>query len=565
MKTAALFAFFLATACAARAEPQVVADDCRAALSRMAMASKVELYCLSEDDIARVVDELVRTGVIRRAGDAGIETPVIANLAARLRPVQTRDLAQAAAEISYAAGIAIGIVAEAGNPNGSGDQLTGEVLKRIAGRLKANDAAGATRAAEEGFTRFERLDQEPGGKDLARGVALLEAALNTDLLRFDAASAAGRAEKIVSVQYPHDPNAAFAALRERRLRFYMDGRGKGINFPLEVAIAISRREVALAQGPEPHGIALSDLGVALECLGEREGGTEKLEEAALVFREALKELSLERAPADRAQTQNNLGVALALLGERENNKGKLEEAVRNYREALKQLPRERAPLDWAQTQFNLGNALLSLEERESGRKKLEEAILAYHEALKERSPERAPLDFAQTEMNLGMALWRLGTREKSTETLFKAVQAYRESLQGYTRERAPYQWATAQNNLGIALSSLGEHESGTEKLEEAGIAFREALKERTRERLPPNWAFTQMNLAMVYCALFDKDRKIGHLNDALEAVEGALEEFRKANAAFYVSEAERQRKKILAIDPASATGSDFSDFHPVKP
>ncbi len=76
---------------------------------------------------------------------------------------------------------------------------------------------------------------------LAPGVALLEAALQTDLLRFDAAGAAARAEKIVSLQHENDPQALFAALRARQDQFYVEGRDKGVNFSLEVAIAIARR------------------------------------------------------------------------------------------------------------------------------------------------------------------------------------------------------------------------------------------------------------------------------------------------------------------------------------
>jgi hypothetical protein len=74
-----------------------------------------------------------------------------------------------------------------------------------------------------------------------------------------------------------------------------------------------------------------------------------------------------------------------------------------------------------------------------------------------------------------------------------------------------------------------------------------ALTERTRERVPLDWAITQYNLALVYRALFDKDQQRRHLNDALAAADGALEEFRKANATFYIDEAERDRAEILAL------------------
>jgi tetratricopeptide (TPR) repeat protein len=100
--------------------------------------------------------------------------------------------------------------------------------------------------------------------------------------------------------------------------------------------------------------------------------------------------------------------------------------------------------------------------------------------------------------------------------------------------------------LGNALATLGERESGTARLEEAVAAYREALQAGTRARSPLDWAFTQMNLALVYRALFDKDQQSRHLDDALEAADGALEEFRKANAAFYIDKAERQRGEIFA-------------------
>ena len=75
---------------------------------------------------------------------------------------------------------------------------------------------------------------------------------------------------------------------------------------------------------------------ALETLGERESGTERLEEAVAAYREALKEWTRERVPLDWAATQNNLGTALVRLGERESGTERLEEAVAAFREALEE-------------------------------------------------------------------------------------------------------------------------------------------------------------------------------------------------------------------------------------
>ena len=100
--------------------------------------------------------------------------------------------------------------------------------------------------------------------------------------------------------------------------------------------------------------------------------------------------------------------------------------------------------------------------------------------------------------------------------------------------------------LGAALQTLGERESGTARLEEAVSAYREALQENTRERVPFRWAATQANLALVHLAFFNKTRQPVYLDDALESVGGALEEFHKAKAESYVEKAEGLRENILA-------------------
>jgi hypothetical protein len=57
---------------------------------------------------------------------------------------------------------------------------------------------------------------------------------------------------------------------------------------------------------------------------------------------------------------------------------------------------------------------------------------------------------------------------------------------------------------------------------------------------------------VVHLDFFDKDGQPRHLDDALEAIDGALEEYRKAKADFYIEKAERQREKILAAKANSS-------------
>jgi tetratricopeptide (TPR) repeat protein len=553
------------------AETQVKADDCSSAVSGTMIGSHIEVHCLGKEDIARVVDELVRQGVVKRAEDVGIEGSVIVSLAARLKPTEKLDLVQAVVEVSHAVDVAMGVVAE--GSSGSSDQLLDEVLKRVADKTKANNPQGATREAEEGFARWEKEEGERRANATATGVTLLEAALKTDLLRFDTAAAAGRVENIASLQHPDDPQALFIAVRTRQNQFLEEGDNKGVNLSLAVAVAIARRAVVLARNPDQRGDSLNDHGVALASLGGREGGEDKLEEAVRSLRGALEERPRERVPLvwaqsqmnlgvaletlgklengtqqleeavracraslevrthvlfphDWAETQVNLGIALELLGEREDETSRLTESVAAFRAALQELTRERTPHDWALTQVDLGGALRVIGERESGTAKLEEAIAAFREALSELSQERTPLYWAGTQSNLGGALQALGERESGTGSLTGAVAAYGEALKEYTRERSPLDWAVTQDNLGSALEVLGERESGTKDLEAAVAAHRKALEIRTRERVPLDWARTQNNLGTALTSLGQRENGTTALKEAVEAHRAALKEGR---------------------------------------
>ena len=275
---------------------------------------------------------------------------------------------------------------------------------------------------------------------------------------------------------------------------------------------------------EHRATLLSALGTALSVLGERERGTERLEQAVDAYRAALEERTRGRGPLDWAATQNNLGNALLALGERERGTERLEQAVDAYRAALEERTRDRVPRGWAATQSNLGNALRVLGERESDTERLEQAVVAYRAALEERTRDRVPLGWAGTQNNLGNALLALGERERGTERLEQAVDAYRAALEEHTRDRVPLGWAATQSNLGNALRVLGEREKGTERLEQAVDAYRAALEERTRDRVPLGWAATQSNLGNALRVLGEREKGTERLEQAVDAYRAALEE-----------------------------------------
>ena len=144
---------------------------------------------------------------------------------------------------------------------------------------------------------------------------------------------------------------------------------------------------------------------ALYRQGSELGENDALRGSIGRFKKLVEMTPRARVPRAWISIQNSLGVALERLGEREGGPTTLEEAV------LQEATRERGPLQWASIQKNLGFALHRLGEREAGTAKLEEAVFGFREALKERTRERVPLEWAATQNDLGLALWRLGERE----------------------------------------------------------------------------------------------------------------------------------------------------------
>jgi tetratricopeptide (TPR) repeat protein len=130
--------------------------------------------------------------------------------------------------------------------------------------------------------------------------------------------------------------------------------------------------------------------------------------------------------------------------------------------------------------------------------------------------------------------------------LEEAIAAYRRALAEQSRDRVPLDWAFTETNLGAAFVVLGEREEGTARLKEAVAALHEAQEERTRADTPFLWAQTQEKLALAHLALFDKGGEPSHRDDALNAIGGALEEYGKVKAVFYIEKATRLREKILA-------------------
>jgi tetratricopeptide (TPR) repeat protein len=409
-------------------------------------------------------------------------------------------------------------------------------------RFKAGHESPSSALMDE-FAREERIEGDRQEERKRRRLRLLEEAVRIDEIVLDADGATKKLRRMAEIEGRSGWQQIGLYLFERANEFCERGDQKGENSALIISIAAYRSalaELTRERVPLDWAMIQSNLGTALEALGERESGTARLEEAVAAFREALTEITRARVPLDWATIQSNLGTALEALGERESGTARLEDAVAAYRDALKESTRGRTPLDWAVIQNNLGTALKLLGERESGTERLEDAVAAYRDALKECTRVRAPLDWAMIQNNLGNALKMLGERESGIERLEDAAAAYRDALREWTRERVPLNWATAQNNLGNALLTLGERESGTARLEDAVDAHRDALKERTRERVPLDWARSIGSQGVALRLLAERRGALVMAQRAHAQITEAFETFRVAPHAPYATYYEAQ-------------------------
>lgn len=433
--------------------------------------------------------------------EKGVPHAILANILARLGETSiSNDLGQIERVLSDKADEYVSLRRQL-TQLASDDPRVAELRKEAATALESADIARARAKLRDAVNIDSVSVAELAGRAKQRTLSavrsLMESA-SVSRIGLNYRDGARDLDEAASLVERFDLPAAWELRILQGTDLYSQGDQFGDNQALLDAIGIYRRALTIMpreQAPRSWAMTQFNLGNALRCLGEREVGTERLEEALLAYRAVL----TERAELSQEFTtlQIGLGNALYRLGQRQEGSSRLEEAVDVYREALNRLSPEREPHDWAVTQANLGNALSALGERNEGTAYFEEAVGAYREALKKMTRESAPRAWAMTQNNLGGALVRFGERHCSAAYVADAIAAFGEALTEQTQTRMPLEWAMTQHNLGTAFRTLGDRAS----LEQAVVAYCNALKERTRERAPKAWAETTGSLCAVMVGL----------------------------------------------------------------
>jgi hypothetical protein len=259
-----------------------------------------------------VVDALEKRGVLQTAENAGVQRRMVVMLAQRLKPAERLDFEQAITELERAVEIALDVIMR-GEHGSNEDAFVNAVLAEVAEKTRNNDLDGGARAIADALAEVDR--RETAQREAARRerIALLDAGIRQHTLRRDAVAVAEQIERSVAVQHATERPAWHPNFRARHNEYWEDGKAKGINFSLEVALECARRMLDTAGDAEERGTAAILLGIALRTLGERESGTARLEQAVSAFRNALLEFTQEQTPYYHSVAQRNLESALEAL------------------------------------------------------------------------------------------------------------------------------------------------------------------------------------------------------------------------------------------------------------
>jgi transcriptional regulator with XRE-family HTH domain len=198
-----------------------------------------------------------------------------------------------------------------------------EAVSAVIARIDAFNETGDLEAGQEALdAELAAFDDEDERRRAARD-RLYEKGIVQAILSRSVENACRFVVAQFDLNAPADPGERYKLFRVVFVEWYQRGEEQGLNFDLEVAIALAREAIRRA-GNIGHLAAMrTNLGFALQTLGERESGSARLKEAVAIHRAALEEVSRERVPLDWAATQNGLGSALWTLGQRESGTARL--------------------------------------------------------------------------------------------------------------------------------------------------------------------------------------------------------------------------------------------------
>lgn len=493
----------------------------------------------------------------------------IVALASKLRPDELLNFAQAKQELELAVSAAQELIRKGGTSYYQ-DRFVDDAHDSVSRSIAEGRLDQGSETIDQALAMIEQREALERENSIRQRKQLLKLSINHGIIAHDPQRTADAEERLLQIQYPY---ISWTSDEYQNLLayYYYQGETQGVNFFLDVVIAMVSKRIGHSVEVHERVAALNWLGKSLGRIGERspandtlkraeeifrdasyksleasllsdwvvsqsglanilqvqgrrEHSNDRFYEAVQIYREILTILVESNCTQQIAETHANLGAVLLAIGEREGNTGQLNEAVQTLKQALQGSILEKTPLVWAMTQNNLGNALRLIGEREGKQEFLQAAVTALRAALLKRTHEHAPFLVATTQNDLGNALLAIGERGVNTVVVREAIGHYEASLALRKRDLAPLEWAATQHNLGTACLRVGEIDNDIQMLNQAKEAFDLALQERTPQRVPLRWASTMNSLGNVFIALGQRKNNPEQLLKAKQAYEAGLEE-----------------------------------------
>lgn len=288
------------------------------------------------------------------------------------------------------------------------------------------------------------------------------------------------------------------------------------------AIALYREVLSLPNNDQrAAAITLSNLGIALHTLAERNNDGALYAEAGKAFESALARRDRESDSDGYAQDLLNTANLEVALADRNGEPFRLKAAEEKITLALGLIDPVRDRIEWAQGKNNLAIAQRMQGANQRDVAKVREALKTYEEILPVFDRKTFPVDWGTTNGNIAIAHTNIGALEGSVGEFETSVGFFRLAFDEITRARSPVFWAKLQNGYGMTLQVLGTLKQDPGKIEEAAQAFRNALEVRRREVNAEQWAESQQMLASALSSMASSKGDVKLSDESIAAYHAA--------------------------------------------
>ncbi|WP_246730368.1 caspase family protein [Nitratireductor mangrovi] len=237
---------------------------------------------------------------------------------------------------------------------------------------------------------------------------------------------------------------------------------------------------AAGYAPEPDviyswGAAHYGLAEAAFFLGQRENGTERLEQAAAAYKTLSAHLPPRWHDGDKAEILMKAGNVQRLLAARGADPERLDAALAFYRRGLEFAGRGSLPELWADLTLNIAAIEKSNGTAAAGTEVLRRAAGLYRAGLETLDPAARRHDWGLAQQHLGETLSLIGERDGDLDALLAAAEHMGKAATVFTRDATPDRWALNANTHGWSLILAGRRGGGAELYERAIALLRDAV------------------------------------------------------------------------------------------